>query len=126
MDGVERLTISSLSGAGSSVKHEDVYLKGYAMVGELMIGLIEYFAFYNGERPHQSLGNKTPDVVYRTALDGGAMILDKYPRAEKEEKSKTAISGTAPILELKEKIKDKKRQNQGSAVHLQVKSKCIA
>ena len=48
-----------------SVKHEDVYLKGYATMGELTVGLAEYFAFYNGERPHQSLGHKTPEVVYR-------------------------------------------------------------
>ncbi len=65
-----------------SVKHEDVYLKGYATVGELMVGLTKYFVFYNGERPHQSLGNQTPDVVYRTSTGGGAMILDKYPRKE--------------------------------------------
>jgi len=61
-----------------SVKHEDVYLKGYATMGELMIGLTEYFVFYNGERPHQSLENKTPDVVYRIAIGGGAMIMDKF------------------------------------------------
>lgn len=61
-----------------SVKHEDVYLKGYATMGELTVGLAEYFAFYNGERPHQSLGQKTPEVVYRTAVGGGAMILDKF------------------------------------------------
>jgi putative transposase len=67
-----------------SVKHEDVYLKGYASMGELMLGLSDYFAFYNGERPHQSLGNKTPDLVYRTALGGGAMIVDKFPRAEED------------------------------------------
>jgi putative transposase len=67
-----------------SVKHEDVYLKGYASMGELMLGLTEYFAFYNGERPHQSLGNTTPDVVYRTAVGGGAMIVDKFPRALEE------------------------------------------
>ncbi len=30
-----------------SVKHEDVYLKGYGSMGELMLGLTEYFAFYN-------------------------------------------------------------------------------
>jgi len=36
-----------------SVKHEDVYLNGYATMGELLIGLTKYFAFYNGERPHQ-------------------------------------------------------------------------
>jgi putative transposase len=64
-----------------SVKHEDVYLKGYASMGELMVGLTEYFVFYNGERPHQSLGQQTPDVVYRSAIGGGAMIVDKFPRA---------------------------------------------
>ena len=61
-----------------SVKHEDVYLKGYASMGELMVGLTEYFVFYNGERPHQSLANNTPDAVYRSAIGGGAMILDKF------------------------------------------------
>ena len=61
-----------------SVKHEDVYLKGYASMGELLLGLTDYFAFYNSERPHQSLANKTPDVVYRSAIGGGAMIVDKF------------------------------------------------
>ena len=46
-----------------SVKHEDVYLKGYATVGELLLGLAQYFSFYNGERPHQGLNNRTPDVA---------------------------------------------------------------
>jgi putative transposase len=78
-----------------SVKHEDVYLKGYATMGELTVGLAEYFAFYNGERPHQSLGKKTPDVVYRTAVGGGAIILDKFGGAVKEAKSK-AKTGAAP------------------------------
>ena len=67
-----------------SVKHEDVYLKGYASMGELLVGLTEYFAFYNGERPHQSLRQKTPDVVYRSAIGGGAMIVDKFGGAMKE------------------------------------------
>ena len=61
-----------------NVKYEDVYLKGYATMGELLIGLAEYFVFYNGERPHQSLGDRTPDVVYRTGIGGGALILDKF------------------------------------------------
>lgn len=82
MAGDELSTISLSSVTGSSVKHEDVYLGGYATMGELMIGLTEYFVFYNVRRPHQPLGNKTPNVVYRTATNGGAMILDKYPRAE--------------------------------------------
>jgi putative transposase len=67
-----------------SVKHEDVYLKGYATMGELMLGMAEYFTFYNGERPHQSLGQQTPDAVYRTATGGGAMILDKFGGAVEE------------------------------------------
>jgi len=64
-----------------SVKYEDVYLNGYATIGELMVGLTKYFVFYNGERPHPSLGNNTPDTVYLTGVGDGAMILDKYPRA---------------------------------------------
>ena len=67
-----------------SVKHEDVYLKGYASMGELLLGLTEYFAFYNGERSHQSLGQRTPDVVYRSAIGGGAMIVDKFGGAVEE------------------------------------------
>ena len=61
-----------------SVKYEDIYLKGYATMGELVIGLTAYFAFYNEERSHQSLTNQTPDAVYQTASGGGAMILEKY------------------------------------------------
>ena len=67
-----------------NVKYEDVYLKGYATLVELMVGLTQYFAFYNTERPHQSLGNLTPDVVYRTGRGGGAMILDKFRDAGDE------------------------------------------
>ena len=55
-----------------SVKHEDVYLKGYGMIAELTLGLAEYFAYYNGERPHQSLGNRTPNAVYADGNGGGA------------------------------------------------------
>ena len=53
-------------------------------MGELTVGLAEYFACYNGERPHQSLGQKTPDSVSRTAIGGGAVIVDKFPRAVEE------------------------------------------
>jgi putative transposase len=53
-------------------------------MGELMVGLAKYFAFYNGERPHQSLGQSTPDDVYRTATGGGAVIVDKFGGALEE------------------------------------------
>ena len=67
-----------------SIKYEDIYLRGYAGMGELMIGLTEYFAFYNGERPHQSLSNLTPDQVYKTGQGGGAKIVDKFCKKESE------------------------------------------
>ena len=59
-----------------SVKYEDVYLKGYGTVTELTRGLAEYFTFYNGERPHQSLDNRTPNTVYADGQGGGASIPD--------------------------------------------------
>ncbi|MEN3291486.1 MAG: putative transposase [Burkholderiales bacterium] len=61
-----------------NVKHEDVYLNGYATMGALTVGLTRYFAFYNDERPHQALGYQTPDAVYASGNGGGAMIVDKY------------------------------------------------
>ena len=61
-----------------SVKYEDVYLKGYVSMSDLLLGLTEYFAFYNGERPHQALGNRTPDAVYRSGEGGGASIVDRF------------------------------------------------
>jgi len=61
-----------------SVKYEDIYPKNYVYIPELLLGLTEYFAFYNGERYHQALGYKTPDQVYQTAEGGGAMIVDKF------------------------------------------------
>jgi len=63
-----------------SVKYEDVYLNGYATMGELLIGLTKYFTFYNAERMHQSLANQTPDAVYASGMGGGALIVDKFPR----------------------------------------------
>ena len=61
-----------------TVKYEDVYIKGYASLPELLLGLTEYFAIYNGERPHQSLGYRTPDDVYRSGDGGGARIVDRF------------------------------------------------
>jgi len=66
-----------------SVKHEDVYLRGYATLPELLLGLTEYFVFYNTERTHQSLDYATPEVVYRTASGGGATIVDKFSERKK-------------------------------------------
>ena len=48
-----------------SVKYEDVYLRGYEGVPELVRGLGRYFVFYNEERLHQALEYRTPAEVYR-------------------------------------------------------------
>jgi putative transposase len=48
-----------------TVKYEDIYIRGYETVAELLQGLTRYFAFYNQERIHQSLGYETPAEVYR-------------------------------------------------------------
>lgn len=47
-----------------TVKYEDIYLKGYATIGEVHAGLTDYFRFYNTERPHQSLKYQTPASLY--------------------------------------------------------------
>jgi putative transposase len=61
-----------------SVKYEDIYPKNYACLPELLVGLAEYFVFYNRDRFHQALDYKTPDDVYRMAEGGGAKIVDHF------------------------------------------------
>jgi putative transposase len=53
-----------------SVKYEDIYIRGYETVADLQRGLTGYFAFYNVDRLHQSLGYRTPAAVYRGVADG--------------------------------------------------------
>ncbi len=47
-----------------SVKYEEVYLNEYQNGTETYEGLHRYFLFYNDERPHMSLGYKTPREVH--------------------------------------------------------------
>jgi putative transposase len=53
-----------------SVKYEDIYIKDYELVPELESGLTAYFRFYDEDRPHQSLGYRTPGEVYRAGVRG--------------------------------------------------------
>lgn len=57
-----------------TVKYEGVYLQKYANMPDLLLGLTDYFQFYNGERLHQSLGYTTPNKVYQAAKGGGAKL----------------------------------------------------
>lgn len=47
-----------------TVKYEHIYLHAYEDGLSLYKGLHNYFSFYNGERRHQSLNNKTPEEQY--------------------------------------------------------------
>jgi putative transposase len=53
-----------------SLKHEDVYLKGYTDGHDAKVGISEWIAFYNHARPHQALGNRTPMAVWRDGAIG--------------------------------------------------------
>jgi putative transposase len=57
-----------------TVKYEEVYLKDYATPLEARLGLGAYFAFYNEERPHRSLGYATPAEVYRGGESGAREV----------------------------------------------------
>jgi putative transposase len=83
-----------------SVKYEDIYPKNYAYMPELLLGLAEYFVFYNGERYHQALGYKTPNQVYLTGEGGGAKIVDYYSNKQdssEEEMGQRQSAVTEPI-----------------------------
>jgi putative transposase len=47
-----------------TIKYEEVYLKSYETVMEAKQQIGEYITFYNNERFHQSLNNKTPAEIY--------------------------------------------------------------
>ena len=53
-----------------SLKYEEVYLKGYADGREACAGIAAWIAFYNGRRPHQALGNRTPMAIWREGVTG--------------------------------------------------------
>lgn len=47
-----------------TVKYEDIYLRDYRNMQEAYEGLKKYFDYYNNQRQHQSLEDKTPREVY--------------------------------------------------------------
>ena len=53
------------------MKYEDIYIKDYEFVPELVVGLTAYFRFYDEDRPHQSLDYQTPGEVYRGEFGRG-------------------------------------------------------
>jgi putative transposase len=53
-----------------SLKHEDIYLKGYADGREARAGIASWITFYNTRRPHQALANRVPMAVWREGVTG--------------------------------------------------------
>lgn len=49
-----------------TVKWEHVYLREYEGLGDLRPGLGEFFDYYNHQRWHQGLANRTPATVYES------------------------------------------------------------
>jgi putative transposase len=47
-----------------SLKYEEIYLHDYGLVPEARAGIGNWIRFYNQERPHQSLGYRTPAELY--------------------------------------------------------------
>jgi putative transposase len=60
-----------------SYKYEDLYLKEYATLAELEMGIRHWMERYNTWRPHQNLGNKTPSQVYETNRKPIAAEMEK-------------------------------------------------
>jgi putative transposase len=54
-----------------SLKYEEVFLKAYGSVAEARRGIGAWLAFYNDERPHQSLDYRTPSEVFAQAKTCG-------------------------------------------------------
>jgi putative transposase len=57
-----------------SVKYEEIYLRCHETVPQLSQGLARYFAFYNEERPHQSLDYRTPGEIYQEGRSTGMAV----------------------------------------------------
>ena len=58
-----------------SLKQEKIYRFDLETVREAKVAIREYIEFYNKQRPHQSLGYKTPQEVHF------AGILENYQEA---------------------------------------------
>jgi putative transposase len=66
-----------------SLKHEDIYLKGYADGREARAGISSWMIFYNTRRPHQALADRTPMAVWRENVTAplGAKTVDMMDNA---------------------------------------------
>jgi putative transposase len=74
-----------------SLKHEEVYLQGYADGLEARSGISRWLSFYNLRRPHQALGDQAPIAVWRNGMTGSLpdMAVDMTLRLDDASASPT-------------------------------------
>jgi len=83
-----------------SLKHENVYLMGYADGREARAGIGGWIAFYNEGRPHQALGYRMPMAVWRdgqiattgSASRGHVDNADALPTGPQQQHQKHAMA----------------------------------
>ena len=79
-----------------TVKYEEVYLKAYANILEAQRGLEDYFRFYNGLRPHQALGYRTPVEAFHG--DQGVLVEgDSDERSGSPEQGTESLAGESGL-----------------------------
>ena len=79
-----------------SVKYEEVYIWRHETVSALRAGLARYFAYYNHNRPHQSLNDRTPAEVYRTK-----------GKSRKGSSRECVFGGMAPVSDGEKRLLDR-------------------
>jgi putative transposase len=58
-----------------SLKYEEVHLKAYANGLEALIGIGQWFRYYNERRPHQALSYQTPAAVWAAEVSPVDLLL---------------------------------------------------
>ena len=81
-----------------SLKHEDVYLKGYADGREAHSGIAEMARILQQHAPTSgaTVGNRTPMAVWREGISGGlpATAVDMTPRLDDAKALWSHLQGT--------------------------------
>ena len=83
-----------------TVKYEEIYLHDYSTGHELRCGLSRYFRFYNWERPHQSLGYRTPAEFAAEARLGLSLSGDSGVSKDKAEPYEPCLTVYPPTSAL--------------------------
>jgi putative transposase len=102
MDGRGRATDNAfIERFWRSVKQEDIYLKNYEDGASLWSGMHNYFADYNNQRPHQSLGYRTPaEIFYQSAYPNAAKVSKPETLSLNREPANTTNLCNKPVQEM--------------------------